>query len=202
MSAGRIGRRVTFVTLYVASSCATAMVLVLAGCAADGDRPGFVVLPGMVTSVPFDAYDPNPLQGSGQTLRLPPEGTIPMNFAPFPYGSGPEEARRAGQSLANPLASSAENLARGKAVFESKCVVCHGANGEGDGPIIGRFPNPPSLLAPHARGLADGQLFHIVTMGQGIMPSHAVQVLPDDRWRAILHVRALQNAAASGKGGR
>lgn len=42
--------------------------------------------------------------------------------------------------------------------------------------------------------MADGQLFHIVSAGQANMPGYAAQVLPDDRWRAILHLRALQAA--------
>ncbi len=105
-------------------------------------------------------------------------------------------AYRAGAELRNPFAPTPEALARGKRVYETICVVCHGPQGQGDGPIIGRFPNPPSLTADRAKGLPDGQLFHIITRGQGIMPSHAVQVLPEDRWRAVLHVRQLRGEGA------
>jgi mono/diheme cytochrome c family protein len=72
------------------------------------------------------------------------------------------------------------------------CAVCHGPGGQGDGPIIGRFPNPPSLLAARAKGLPDGRVVHVIARGQGIMPSHAAQVLPEDRWRVVLHLRRLQ----------
>jgi hypothetical protein len=47
-------------------------------------------------------------------------------------------------------------------------------------------------MAAHARGLAEGQIFHIITRGQGIMPSHAVQVLPEDRWRVVLYLSQMQ----------
>lgn len=171
------------------------VALCLAGCRGGENRPGYVVLPGMVASVPYDAYDPNPALPSGKTLQSPPEGTVPLGFAPFPYGPGPEEAARAGRELVNPLAPTEADLLRGKQVFETVCSVCHGPKGEGDGPIIGRFPNPPSLLAQRAKELPDGRVFHVITRGQGIMPSHALQVVPRDRWRVVLHLRALQGTA-------
>jgi mono/diheme cytochrome c family protein len=166
------------------------------GCRAQGEKPGFVVLPGMYQSVPYDAYDPNPVTRTGQTLLPPPDGTVPRAGGAFPYGSGPPEAERAGRDLVSPIEPSPANLARGKQVFENVCAVCHGVGGQGDGPIIGRFPNPPILTAPHARSLPDGRIFHIIARGQGIMPAHAAQVVPDDRWRVVLYLRQLQAGSA------
>lgn len=177
-----------------------AVAAALVGCSAEGDRPGYEFLPGMVRSGTVHAFDVDPIAGRGPALRVPPEGTVPVGWVPFPYGPGPDEAKRAGLELANPFDASPENLERGKRVFGSVCFVCHGMRGEGDGPIIGRFPNPPSLLATRARSLPDGQIFHIITRGQGIMPSHAIQVRPDDRWRVILYLRQLQRGAAEGSG--
>ena len=57
------------------------------------------------------------------------------------------------------------------------------------------FPTPPSLVAPKARELPDGRIFHIATFGQGNMPSHAAQIEPEDRWKAVMWVRQLQAAA-------
>ncbi|MBK9967656.1 MAG: cytochrome c [Holophagales bacterium] len=153
-------------------------------------------LPEMVDSGVVHAYDRNPMRESVPSLFLPPAGTVPVEWLPFEYGSGPEEARRAGVELRNPFVAGPESLARGKQVYDTVCTVCHGPKGEGDGPIIGRFPNPPSLLAPHAQGLPDGQIVHVITRGQGIMPSHAAQVLLEDRWKAVLYVRQLQGVPA------
>lgn len=174
-----------------------AAAFVGAGCRASGDRPGVVFLPDMYRSVPYDAYDPNTVTPAGQTLLLPPEGSVPLGRAPFPYGPGPEEAQRAGAQLTNAMPATPMNLARGKKVYETTCIVCHGPRGQGDGPIIGRFPNPPSLLAERARTLPDGRIYHIITRGQGIMPSHALQVLPADRWRVVHYLRQLQTEAAA-----
>jgi mono/diheme cytochrome c family protein len=176
------------------------LTLALVGCGAEGDRPGMVVFPEMYYSVPYDAYDPNPNTASGHTLLAPPEGTIPYGQLPFPFVVGQEEATRAGLELHNPVAGDDAALQRGREVYENICSVCHGPSGEGDGPVVGagRFPNPPSLHAAHARELPDGQIFHVVTRGQGIMPSHAAQVLPEDRWRVIHHLRTLQGLEPGG----
>lgn len=171
-------------------------LVALAGCRAQGEKPGFVIMPGMHFSVPYDAYDPNSVTRSGQTLLLAPEGTVPLTGAAFPFGTGTAEAERAGSELVNPLEATAANLARGKQVFENVCAVCHGPGGAGDGPVVGRFPNPPSLTAAHAIGYPDGRIVHVISRGQGIMPSHAAQVLPEDRWRLVLYLRELQKAGA------
>jgi len=170
-------------------------LLMLAGCGADGDRPAVKFLPGMLEPVPYEAYDASPLTADGKTLMLPPEGSVPFDLRPFPFSGEESEAIRAGVELANPLQTTPEVLERGREVFESMCQVCHGPAGAGDGPIIGQFPNPPNLTAEHARLYPDGRIFHVITRGQGLMPSHALQVLPDDRWAVIAHVRTLQRAA-------
>lgn len=168
------------------------LALALVACGADGEKTQRMLFPDMVASVPYDAYDPNPVTSSGQTLMVPPEGTVPVGYEPFSYGPGEEEALRAAAELVNPLEPAKETLARGNEIYETMCLVCHGAGGEGDGPIIGRFPNPPSLLAEHARSYSDGRIFHVISRGQGLMPSHAVQVRSEDRWKVIHYLRQLQ----------
>lgn len=165
------------------------------GCGAGGDQPGMTIFPDMMESVPYDAYDPNPVLPEGSTLSLPPPGSVPVAAESFLYGTGEQEALRAGRELTNPFEASSENLARGQRVFSVICEVCHGPGGEGDGPVIGRFPNPPSLLSEHTRAYPDGRIYHVITRGQGIMPPHAVQVLPEDRWRLVLYIRQLQEEA-------
>ena len=79
-------------------------------------------------------------------------------------------------------------------MFLTFCKPCHGVKGEGDGIVSQRgFTPPPSLLADRAKLLKDGQIFHIQTFGQGNMSSFASQVLREDRWKIILHIRNLQN---------
>jgi mono/diheme cytochrome c family protein len=185
----KVGRTAGF-----AAGLAVIALLGLAGCGADGERRAVKFLPGMVEPVPYESYDASPLTDDGKALMLPPEGTVPVDHRPFPFGAEEADAIRAGLELVNPLEPTPEVLARGRKVFESKCQVCHGPTGAGDGPIIGHFPNPPNLTAEHARMYPDGRIFHVITRGQGLMASYAVQVLPVDRWAVIMYVRTIQRA--------
>jgi mono/diheme cytochrome c family protein len=109
---------------------------------------------------------------------------------------------RAGELLNNPIEIDEAALLRGKDRYDIFCIVCHGRNGEGDGPATGvnpatgvqRFPAPPSLHTDQARAYADGAIYHIVTEGLGQMPGYGDKLTEEDRWNVIHYVRALQRA--------
>lgn len=154
-------------------------------------------LPGMVSTPRYNDQSANPAFPDGKTLQRPAAGTISMGHVPVHYGITPEEAARAGEELKNPIPDSVEaELDRGGLVFSTFCQPCHGTGGLGDGTVTKRgFPPPPSLLAEKALKLKDGQMFHILTYGQGNMPSLASQIARQDRWRVIKKVRSLQKQA-------
>jgi mono/diheme cytochrome c family protein len=167
------------------------------GCDDDPTRPNFEYMPDMVGSVAYDSFDPNPNTPDGRTLMKPPAGTIPRGYQPVHFGPGPQEAARAARELANPLPDSEAVRARGEVAFQRWCSPCHGHEGLGDGLVARKFPRPPALGAPHARGLPDGQLFHIISFGQGLMPSYGQQITASDRWKLVHFVRRLQATAAT-----
>jgi mono/diheme cytochrome c family protein len=134
----------------------------------------------------------NPVLPGSMTQQPPVPGTVPRGFKPFHYGTGLQEAQRAGRELKNPFPPTTENLARGEYIFSNYCAVCHGATGAGDGPIIPKYPNPPSYKTSTSRALPDGTMFHVITMGRNNMPAHAAQVAAEDRWKVILFIRRLQ----------
>jgi mono/diheme cytochrome c family protein len=180
----------------MAGACAFASLAVVSLAACDDEsKPNFEYAPDMVSSIAYDTYATNPNTRDGRTLMKPPVGTVPRGYAPVLFGPGPEEATRAGRELTNPLADNELVRKRGDIAFQRWCSPCHGREGAGDGPVTRKFPRPPSLVAPHARGLADGQLFHIVTFGQGVMPPYGQAVMADDRWKIVRALRALQTAA-------
>jgi mono/diheme cytochrome c family protein len=148
----------------------------------------------MARSPAYDSFALNPNFADGLTLRLPPPGTIARGHVPFRYKATPEDALLAGLKLHNPYTRQDEHrLARGGVVFANFCKVCHGPFGQGDGSItVGGFPTPPSLVTERAIRMPDGQMFHVLTTGQGRMPSVAPQLSAEDRWCAILYVRQLQ----------
>ena len=176
------------------AAAAGAMALVLAlrfVLVRDASQPNGEFFPDMVRSPA--AKSQGDLDGE-PTDRALPAGVVPRGRLPFRYGTGPEEAKRAGGELTNPFAATdAAALARGAEVFRVFCSVCHGAAGEADGIAVQRgMIQPPSFLAVRAMTIKDGEMFHVVTRGQGNMASYASQVAPEDRWKAILHVRSLQ----------
>ncbi|MDX2022517.1 MAG: cytochrome c [Deltaproteobacteria bacterium] len=168
------------------------LCVAFAGCENDPSLPNREYMPDMVTSSAYEAFSPNPLTKDGRTMMAPPAGTIARSQEPFAFGVGPEEAARAGRSLDNPIPENDIVHKRGAIAFARWCGPCHGLLGQGDGPITRLFPRPPSLTATHAQDLADGQLFHIMTLGQGVMPAYAQQIEPRDRWIIVHHIRKLQ----------
>jgi len=160
----------------------------------DPEKRNIYVFTEMAYSVAFESNSINPTMPDRRTDQRPPYGTIPRGLMPIHYTASPEDAIRAGQELHNPLAhDDAAALARGKQVFDTFCIPCHGPTGAGDGVIARRgFPPPPPLTADHAKGLPDGQIFHIITWGQRSMSSYAAQVEREDRWRLVNYIRSLQ----------
>lgn len=167
-------------------------LLALAACDSSPKQPGYEFLPEMVRSVPYDAFAPNPNFKDGKTLQAPPAGTVPRGFMPYPYGGTPEDAVKAGQELKNPVPFSPEALARGEKVYQYFCLICHGATGQGDGPLIPKYPNPPSLTGKTLMQYPDGRLYHIITQGSGEMAAYASQIRPEDRWKLVFYLRKLQ----------
>jgi len=157
-------------------------MLSLAAC--QHEKPNFIYMPDMVYSPAFKA------QKDG-AMRMPVAGTVPRGFQYYPYANNPE---RAGQELKNPLPPTAEVLKRGQVMFNTYCIVCHGPNGEGDGSVVPKFPRPPSLQSDKVRGWSDGRIYHVISMGQNLMPSYASQIATADRWSIIYYIRALQRS--------
>lgn len=133
----------------------------------------------------------SPLFADGKGMRLPVQGTVARGFLPYAFPGKPDEA---GKLLANPLQRSSATLERGRTQFLTYCSPCHGNFGRGDSHLRGQFPNPPTLLSDKVRNWPDGNIYHVMTEGQNIMPSYAGQVSRDDRWAIVHYIRALQRA--------
>jgi mono/diheme cytochrome c family protein len=174
------------------------LALAVLGCRRPPDAPGYEFMPDMAHSVPFDAFAPNPVTRDGLTLQRPVPGTVARGHLPFHYAATPEEAERAGRELRDPFPPTPAVLARGRHLYETFCQVCHGARGLGDGPLIPKFPNPPAYTSERVRAFPEGRVFHVVTLGSGLMPAYGAQISPQDRWKLIRYVQGLQ----AGGGGR
>jgi mono/diheme cytochrome c family protein len=170
----------------------------LISCDRQKNMRGYDYIPDMVYSRAYDTYSQNPNFHDSMTMRTPVSGTVPIGFAPFRYTIDSISRAKAGNELVNPFLPDEDVLARGKLLFTTFCIGCHGSLGKGDGQLFssGLYPLKPRDISagPTAR-LKDGQIYHTITLGFGSMMPHGAQVRPDDRWKLVLYIRSLQKGA-------
>ena len=170
-------------------------VIVGIGCGASGNDRAREYIPDMARGPAYKAFAPNAATRTGLTLQAPVAGTIARGHQVFHFGPGEEEAARAGRELANPLPLSAGTIEDGRGLYQTYCLVCHGANGKGDGPLVvaGKIPTPPAYTSVRVAPFPPGRIFHVVTMGTQKMPSYAALLTPGERWKVVAYVsRTLQ----------
>jgi mono/diheme cytochrome c family protein len=181
---------------------ASVVVAMIPGCGATSQNRAYEYMPDMARDPAYKAYAPNTVTRDGLTLQLPVAGTIPRNYRPFHFGPGEEEAARAGRELRDPYRPIEQTMQEGKALYETYCLVCHGAQGKGDGPISGKIPPPPAYTSDRVIQFPPGRIFHVITMGSGKMPSYAAQLSSDERWKIVTYVHAaLQGLRETAQGG-
>lgn len=130
-----------------------------------------------------------------QTAESSPKESSPKNPKPEEGSKDPTSNQGTQPVTATtPEISALErSIERGAERFRIYCVACHGPKGMGDGLVAQRgFPPPPSLLTGKSVQMKDGQLFHILTYGQGSMAPFAGQIAQERRWDLINFIRDLQ----------
>lgn len=127
-------------------------------------------------------------QTSGQTSTQAPTTQTPSS--PADQNAAPTYQ---GFVTDFPMPITAADLDRGQERFNIYCSVCHGRVGDGSGMIVKRgFRRPPSFHDERLRNAPIGYFFDVETNGFGAMPDYASQIPPEDRWRIIAYIRALQ----------
>lgn len=107
-----------------------------------------------------------------------------------------------GKSDKNPVPVLPENIADGKQIFTSYCMVCHGLDGQNTGVPFAETMSPsvPSLASPKVQSYTDGQLKWIIENGiypSGMPPSKGM-FNDDDMWRMVLYIRHLPKQGSLG----
>ena len=124
-------------------------------------------------------------------MRTPPAGTVPTNWVPFPQAWDVANV----DSIKNPLPVTPQVLATGRKLFDTYCIVCHGAHADGLGYVVPHMTQPPPLIAGAPLSISDGRIFSIITGGLGNMPPYQTELNPSARWAIVHYVRVLQRAA-------
>lgn len=168
-------------------------VLLVTACSKSTENRGITYMPDMTYSVAYESFSDNDITADGASMMLPVEGTVARGKMPYRYEANEEGAIKAGAELIDPHDETMESKARGKEVYGQFCMPCHGENGEGDGPVVlKKFPAPPDLRSERVMGFSKGRIFHVITRGFQNMPSHAAQVLEQDRWYVAQYIKEFQ----------
>jgi mono/diheme cytochrome c family protein len=129
---------------------------------------------------------------NGASMREPVPGTVPIGGLKedpaFFTGKGAD-----GQFVASiPVTVDDALLERGRQRYVIYCQPCHDARGDGKG-ILFQRANVPTATFHQEKILKypDGQLFDVITNGQGLMPAYRWPIPPADRWAIVAHVREL-----------
>jgi len=136
-----------------------------------------------------------PSEKAQESIAPPGPGSVPINGGEtMPEPLTDEEStdmKAAAAAIENPVAATAESIARGKIFYEINCLVCHGAEGLGDGLVGQKFVEkaPVDLNDAYTQDQAVGQLFFTLTRGRAKMPFYRDALSPDERWDVINYVK-------------
>ena len=140
----------------------------------------------------YDPYEASPVFPGGASAQPLVEGTVARG-----YLDDDEQlyTGKVGGKFADtfPFPITEAELNRGQQRFNVYCSPCHGRTGEGNGMVVQRgLKQAASYHVDRLRQMPPGYFFDVITNGFGIMPDYRMQITPEDRWRIVAYVRALQ----------
>jgi mono/diheme cytochrome c family protein len=168
------------------------IVVFLSSCDYNRRTTGWDYAGDLIYSKAYETYTPNPNFADGKTMQPPVAGTIPRDFMPYVYKKTDEDRAVAGKTLVNVLESTPENMERGKVAFGIYCMQCHGEKGDGKGSLFvnKKFNYPPgNLLSEKMRANPEADIYHVITVGWGIMGEHGSMITPEDRWKIAMYIK-------------
>jgi len=119
-------------------------------------------------------------------------------LAPWPARSLILVDAQASSVHRSPTRFAASSIVRGLALYQSRCASCHGADGNGEGPLAASLPMwPPRLGGELLWHRTEGDLFGTIVSGrrdrQGTptMPGFAAILRGDEVWALIDAMKAL-----------
>jgi len=113
-----------------------------------------------------------------------------MSFTNFTLNQDKWIAPASSKELKNPLPG--KDIDIGKSVYTTRCVVCHGATGAGDGPA-GKALTPPAAnhTAAYVQNQTDGEIFWKISEGRGAMVGWKLILTEEERWAVVNYIRTL-----------
>lgn len=171
------------------------MAFALTACGPSGNKPNVELIQDMMESPAIKAQEFDAESPAGRGMRVPPEGTSPVGFTPYQYGTDIEAASK----QVNPMKGDfdEETLKIGQRYYETNCALCHGFKGEGGeaakSSISAKMAlKPPAVVSDKVKGWTDGHLYHVITKGQGVMGAYASHIPQKYRWQVVNYIRFLE----------
>jgi len=161
-------------------------ILIFSGAVLGGCRQDMHDQPRMKTYAMSDFY------ADLRSERPPVEGTVARGqlhedtyFYTGKIGDNPGDYM--------PFPVTEDVLSRGRERFNIYCAPCHSRLGDGNGMVPQRgYKQPPTYHQDRLRKAPLGYFFDVMTNGFGAMPDYAAQISPEDRWKIVAYIRALQ----------
>jgi mono/diheme cytochrome c family protein len=114
-----------------------------------------------------------------------PGDAIPVSGPSGPVAGIPE----------NPVPADLVSLKRGHDLFQRNCALCHGQQGQGDGPITQywnpQMRKPANLTDPRMKTMSDGTVYITISNGYGAMPPLRENLDVRERWDTVNYVKTL-----------
>lgn len=118
-----------------------------------------------------------------------------LSAAMFAAGVSAEQAAAA-RPAKNPVASTPQSIAAGKASFQKYCRFCHGVEGKGDGPMAPKDTHPSDLTdAAWDHGSADVDIFQVIAEGappKFVMKGFKRKMTATDIWNVVNFIQSLK----------
>jgi len=78
----------------------------------------------------------------------------------------------------------------GKAIFSTKCAICHGQDGSGNTPT-GKNLKIKDLRSPEVQHMSDADLNNVISKGKGKMPAYEKSLGADKIPQVVSYIREL-----------
>ena len=130
----------------------------------------------------YESLEASTFFADGASARVPPANTVPREAPPTVPAEVPVTF---------------ELLEHGREQYGIYCLPCHGADGDGDGPVVRRgYPAPPSYAEPRLLRMSDPEMLRVIELGRAKMAPYRSMVPVTDRVAIVAYVRALQLSRA------
>jgi len=146
-----------------------------------------LVMPAVANAWPWswDMYHQKNHRAQEEPAPPQPQGIVTTAGKPF-YATD----RASSAEIKSPYAPDQASLIKGRKLFRTYCMPCHGATGHGDGLVGKKYIPPTDLTSDYVQNKKDGDIFYTITNGGlAVMPSYGDSVDKMDRWHIVNYIK-------------